>query len=153
MGWMNTCSTQSSSSTYALSVSSSSFITCLQTGRGERQTGSETDQMKVDAQLRRYRGYSFHTVHLPCNLITDERASPPEHRQVLLLLRQRDVAAVTVSVLQLDVFLGKKTKNRSDKCNGQNDRTDTQHEDYTHFLTVVPRVCVWADFLLLSSVC
>lgn len=132
MGWMNTCSTQSSSSTYALSVSSSSFITCLQTGRGERQTGSETDQMKVDAQLRRYRGYSFHTVHLPCNLITDERASPPEHRQVLLLLRQRDVAAVTVSVLQLDVFLGK--KQRTDQTNAT-DRTTGQTHNMKTTLT------------------
>lgn len=50
-------------------------------------------------------------VFLLRNFIKDERSelSPPEHRQVLLLLRLRRVSAATVFVLQLAVSLESKS--------------------------------------------
>lgn len=67
---------------------------------------------KIGARSFRSPDNPFHTAHLLCNLITDERVSvdpsPPEHCQVLLLLWQRGMSAATVSVLQLAISLKKK---------------------------------------------
>lgn len=92
------------------------------------------------------------TAHLPCNLITDERPSPPEHRQVLLLLWQGGMSAAPVSVLHLSILL----QNEKDRFTVIKNRQRLKQASECvcpHFVTVAARVCFWGDSLLLCFVC
>lgn len=114
---------------------------------------------KIAARSFRSPDNPFHTAHLLCNLITDERVSvdpsPPEHCQVLLLLWQRGMSAATVSVLQLAISLKKEETFDMEQTPKSSENTCTtvyKQNLESHFFTVA-WVCLWAFLLQLCSTC